>query len=117
MNAILYSNGDAGALFMDNTVAGDVFIIGAPASANALMFKAVYKDPTGTHIISGKAGVFAIPKLGTAGAMGIFVTFLKQDGTPILTIIWAQQNVVLGPTTTLLAAHPFVHNVKITPLS
>jgi hypothetical protein len=117
INALLYSNGVAGGIFMDETEAGDIFIIGAPASTNVMMFRAIYKDPTGTHMISGKAGVFAIPKLGDAGTMGLFVTFLKEDGvTPLLTIIWAQENVVLGPTT-LLAAHPFVHNVRITQLS
>lgn len=118
MNALLYSNGVAGGVFMDETEAGDIFIIGAPASSNAVAFRAVYKDPTGTHMISGKAGVFAIPKLANTGTMGLFVSFLKQDDTPLLTVIWAQNNVVLpGGSTMLPAAHLFVQNVKITQLS
>ena len=77
-----------------------------------MSFRASYKDEEGTHIISGKAGAFAM-QLGDTGVTGIAVAFLNPDNTPLLTLIWAQNNVATPFGPTLPAANTFEQCVKI----
>ena len=116
IDAFLYSNGEPGGIFVNESQTGAVFMVGIFPGSEMLSFKAIYKDHKGYRVISGKAGVFAMP-LGDTGVMGIAVAFLKRDGTPLLTIIWAQEDLPLpSGAATLHEAKLFTSRVKIAPL-
>ena len=113
INAILVSNVGTDGIFVDKNE-GNVFIAGAFPGADSLSFKAVYKDQRGSRIISGKAGAFAL-QLGDTGVVGIAVIFFNPDNTPLLTIIWAQNEVQTPSGPILPAASTFQRCVKIAP--
>lgn len=113
INAIIVSNGKADGIFVDKS-GGNVFIVGVFPDADSLSFKAIYKDQRGSRIISGKAGAFTM-QLGDTGVVGIAVVFFNPDNTPLLTIIWAQNEVQTPSGPILPAASTFQRCVKIAP--
>lgn len=102
---------------------GDVnyFIIGGLPGGQqwilslTLTYKGVYKDQSGIHTVSGKCGVFAAPIGDPATAVvAMGAVLLRQDTTPLLSLIWFPYDVLGLPLSIdVHAADPFVHSVEI----
>jgi hypothetical protein len=119
INVFLYSEGDVRGFFVDEGEMRDLFTVGVfPGESPwnpSLSYKGIYKDVTGTHIVSGKAAVVAIlvgphdaPIEQLVMVMGVFL--FKPDNTPLLGLIWVP---VDTSALNLHAANRFMHSVEI----
>jgi hypothetical protein len=114
----LKSKGEACGFFVDEGPWKDLFTVGllpGGPMTPSLSYEGTYKDSTGTHKISGKAGVLAM-MIGNPGSeiLAIGAMLLKPDGSPLLSIVWVYVDLPLGqPLGTLHAANLFMHSVKV----
>ena len=120
INAVVYSEGDVRGFFVDEGEMRDLFTAGVfPGEFPwnpSLSYRGIYKDVTGTHIVSGKAAVVAV-RVGPHDApieqlimvMGVFL--FKTDNTPLLGLIWVP---IDTSALNLHAANRFMHSVEIT---
>lgn len=119
VNALLYSKGEACGLFVEENDVNWLLVGALPGGAltPSLSYEGIYKDTTGVHKVSGKAGVLALP-IGDPGSqfMAIGAMLFKPDGSPLVSIVWAYVDAPLGPDGSmgiLHAANSFMHSVKI----
>ena len=114
INIFIYSNKKVGGLFIDEDEMRDVFsigiLVGGGIIGELMSFKGIYKDPTGIHFITGKAGVFAAPLPGTKMIIGVML--YTWDNTELMTLLWSLEDIV--GSISIPAADIFKHIVKIT---
>jgi hypothetical protein len=115
ISVLLYSNGEAGGLFVDEGMMTDVFLAGPGPGAGLVLYKGIYRDSSGMHAVNGKATVSVLLAPGSTSIMIMQVSLIKPDNTILLSMLLI--NADCSAIGWAHAPNYFAHSVRITALS